>query len=288
MADKKIPSLNALADPQPDDLLVIVDDTLNVPVNKKISIGSLFNKQSLNTSSTSTFSKLRTKRDINVRRDINLRNETLIEQPVALSVSGLNDITASGTFTGTVSTVYIIEIDAIADPPVSTVDTFKCTKDGFIEDPPQEMAPWTAIGVSITGSAQTLNVSDGVSITFAATTGHTVGDNWYVTALPQSRIDFGVGHLLAEDPNLTTTDISDEGNLLFESGVDIRLEAGTVQDVYITANTTTLQLVGDNQLGGSATDKLGFFGTAPVAKNESTGVTITAIRAELVRLGLIA
>jgi hypothetical protein len=279
MADKKIPSLNALADPQPDDLLVVVDDTLNVPVNKKISIGSLFNKQSLNTSSTSTFSKLRTKRDINVRRDINLRNETLIEQPVALSVSGLNDITASGTFTGTVSSVYIIEIDAIADPPGSTVDTFKWTKDGFIDDPPTD-------GVSITGSAQTL--SDGVAITFAATTGHTVGDNWYVTALPQSRIDFGVGHLLAEDPNLTTTDISDEGNLLFESGVDIRLEAGTVKDVYITANTTTLQLVGDNQLGGSATDKLGFFGTAPVAKNESTGSTITAIRAELVRLGLIA
>ena len=273
MADKKIPSLNALADPQPDDLLVVVDDTLNVPVNKKISIGSLFNKQSLNTTSTSTFSKLRTKRDINVRRDINLRNETLIEQPVALSVSGLNDISTSGTFTGTVSSVYIIEIDAAAAP-----DTFKWSKDGAA----------ATTGVSITGVAQTL--SDGVSITFAATTGHTVGDNWYVTALPQSRIDFGVGHLLAEDPNLTTTDISDEGNLLFESGIDIRLEVGTVQDVYITANTTTLQLVGDNQLGGSATDKLGFFGTAPVTKNTAmTSVTtVAAIKAELIRLGLIA
>ncbi len=270
MADKKIPSLNALADPQPDDLLVVVDDTLNVPVNKKISIGSLFNKQSLNTTSTSTFSKLRTKRDINVRRDINLRNETLIEQPVALSVSGLNDITASGTFTGTVPSVYIIEIDAVAD-------TFKWSQDG---------AAFATISIDSDGT-HALG-SDGVSVAFAANTGHTVGDNWYVTALPQSRIDFGVGHLLAEDPNLTTTDISDEGNLLFESGVDIRLEAGTVKDVYITANTTTLQLVGDNQLGGSATDKLGFFGTAPVVKGNLTATpTAAQIKTELTRLGLI-
>ena len=43
MADKKIPSLNSLTDPASDDLLLIVDDVSNNPVNKKITLKSLFN-----------------------------------------------------------------------------------------------------------------------------------------------------------------------------------------------------------------------------------------------------
>jgi len=51
-------------------------------------------------------------------------------------------------------------------------NTFSWSEDGG--------STWTATGVAITGAAQTL--SNGVTITFAATTGHTLGDKWSFTA----------------------------------------------------------------------------------------------------------
>lgn len=80
---------------------------------------------------------------------------------------GLDDATSSGSFTGDESTEYLVEIDATGTP-----DTFKWSKDGG--------ATWEATGVSITGAAQLLD--EGVSVTFAATTGHTLGDQWTIKA----------------------------------------------------------------------------------------------------------
>ncbi|MBA7562087.1 hypothetical protein ES695_02140 [Candidatus Atribacteria bacterium 1244-E10-H5-B2] len=78
---------------------------------------------------------------------------------------GLND----AIFTGNVTTSYKIEIDEEGTP-----DTFKWTDDGG--------GNWTE-DVDITGSAQ--NLSNGVTITFAATTGHTTGDYWTLTVDPK-------------------------------------------------------------------------------------------------------
>ena len=69
--------------------------------------------------------------------------------------SALNDLTSSGTYSGSIKTKFIIQIDSTGTP-----DTFKWQK---------ENGALTS-GVSITGSGQTL--SDGVQITFGATTGH--------------------------------------------------------------------------------------------------------------------
>jgi len=81
---------------------------------------------------------------------------------------GLDDATSGGSFTGMVSTRYCIELDATGAP-----DTFKWSKDYGVT--------WEATGVEITGAAQTLD--DGVSVTFAATTGHTLGDKWGCKAI---------------------------------------------------------------------------------------------------------
>jgi len=81
------------------------------------------------------------------------------------SGAGLDDATAGGTYTGTADATYEVVIDATGTP-----DTFKWRKDG---------GAWTST-VSITGSAQTL--SDGVTVTFGATTGHTLDDQWTITA----------------------------------------------------------------------------------------------------------
>ena len=80
--------------------------------------------------------------------------------------SALNDATSSGTYSGTIKTKFIIEIETTGSP-----DTFKWQKENGA----------LTLGVSITGSAQIL--SDGVQITFGATTGHTLEDKWEIECL---------------------------------------------------------------------------------------------------------
>jgi hypothetical protein len=85
-------------------------------------------------------------------------------QPEQFTGSGLDDVTISGRYTGTVPAAdYRVKIDGTGTP-----DTFTWSNDGG--------STWEATGVAITGSAQVLEL--GVSVTFAATTGHTSGDLW--------------------------------------------------------------------------------------------------------------
>jgi hypothetical protein len=78
--------------------------------------------------------------------------------------SGLDDFTSSGTpASGKTAKNFRVEIDGTGTP-----DTFKWSNDNG--------ATWEAETVAITGAAQALE--DGVSVTFAATTGHTSADRW--------------------------------------------------------------------------------------------------------------
>lgn len=79
------------------------------------------------------------------------------------SGSGLDDLTKGGSWTGAGASTFAITIDA-----TGATDTFTWTKDGA----------GGATGVAITESAQAL--SDGVTVTFAAKTGHTVDDQWTI------------------------------------------------------------------------------------------------------------
>jgi uncharacterized phiE125 gp8 family phage protein len=92
--------------------------------------------------------------------------------PTSTTSTTLNDMTAGGTFSGTVRTEFEIEIDAEATP--DTIKWRKVTRDANGE---KTYSAWTAT-VAVTGSAQTL--TDGVSVTFGATTGHTLADAWTV------------------------------------------------------------------------------------------------------------
>lgn len=79
--------------------------------------------------------------------------------------SGLDDITSGGVFTGTFPITYTVKVDATGSP-----DTFTWTKDGVEQ----------ATGVSMSTSAVTLDL--GVTVLFAATTGHTLNNVWTFTA----------------------------------------------------------------------------------------------------------
>lgn len=89
-------------------------------------------------------------------------NPASVATAVLTTGSGLDDATSGGTYTGVSRAKYLVQIDATGTP-----DTFKWSDDNG--------SSWTS-GVSITGAAQSL--SNGVTITFAATTGHTLADEW--------------------------------------------------------------------------------------------------------------
>lgn len=77
----------------------------------------------------------------------------------------LNDAAISGAYTGAENATFEVEITAEGAP-----DTFRWRKNA---------GAWTS-GVAITGSPQLL--SDGISISFAATTGHSYSYKWTITA----------------------------------------------------------------------------------------------------------
>ena len=90
----------------------------------------------------------------------------------------------------------------------------------------------------------------------------------------------------ADCPTPYNQDFSENGFINLQSGIDVKLE--DANDLHITANTTTIKIVGD-QLFGTSSNKIGFFGTAPVSQNTSmSSASATQVRDELIRLGLIA
>lgn len=85
---------------------------------------------------------------------------------------GLDDMTPGIIFTGPFVKNFRVEIDGAGTP-----DTFQWSNDGG--------ATFEATTVPITGAAQTLE--DGVTVTFAATTGHTATDLWAFVGTPPTQ-----------------------------------------------------------------------------------------------------
>jgi len=286
MADKTIPALDTHASPTSEDLLIIVDDPLGNPVNKKIRLDNLLSALSTDKTTRSVANKIQSRADTNVARDINLRNSKTALQPEILK-GEVDDLkVVLGTLDLEENSVWHVEIDGTS---VSSNDTFKWWRDGN-----------TATGattVSITGGDQAL--ANGVSVKFDTVTGHKTTDRWQIVGLIESRIDFQ-GSLLIEDSvpdnGSFTSNFSETGNMQLESGIDMALEDGVEKDMYISANTTVMRFRGGLQIG-SATDTVGFYGTSPVAANATFISSESAAAAaggwggildELERLGLVS
>ena len=91
---------------------------------------------------------------------------TYYELPIYYGSTGLNDITISGTYTGTTDVRYQVDISVLGLP-----DEFRWSNDNG--------ANWSS-NIAITGSSQTLE--QGLSITFSNSTGHLDSDNWIISA----------------------------------------------------------------------------------------------------------
>lgn len=119
--------------------------------------------------------------------------------------SGLDDLTSGGTFKKQTDVTVVVKITN-----ADTTDTFQYSMDGG--------TTWNGTDIDMTGSAQTLE--KGVTVTFAATTGHTLADEWTIectatatdktsageTSIPSLTWDSGIG----EDDGLDFSLESDE------------------------------------------------------------------------------
>jgi hypothetical protein len=110
--------------------------------------------------------------DSPLRTDVPSRSELVVYNygdtagPVFFTGTGLNDLTAAGTFTGTANRTFRIQIDGVGTP-----DTFSWLKSA----PSQTIPDATLVPISA-GTPTTL--TEGMTITFGADTGHTAGDRW--------------------------------------------------------------------------------------------------------------
>jgi hypothetical protein len=128
---------------------------------------------------------------------------------ISIIYPGLDDMAPSGVCSQVGGAFFEVVIDTVGAP-----DKFKWRKDG---------GAWTA-GVSITGAAQLL--SDSVSITFGATTGHSYGSTWEITAGTTGgcvyRLDNGVLSVVKSDfASLNKIYFAQIGDrVVFSNGVD--------------------------------------------------------------------
>lgn len=118
--------------------------------------------------------------------------------------TGLDDATSGGTFKKQSDYDYRVEIDGTGTP-----DTFKWSDDGG--------STWEATGVAITGAAQTL--SRGVTVTFAATTGHTSGDYWDIACTAECQ--------KPADANTAPSGVTFDTGLTAATGLDVGTLAGS-------------------------------------------------------------
>lgn len=110
------------------------------------------------------------------------RIKALIE-PEIFQGGTLNDMTKGGTFTGSVVGKFRVKITTAAG-----TDKFKWSSD--------DGATWSA-EISLAGGAQTLQ--NGVTVTFGATTGHALNDEWRFNAYPEPSVAEAVAKAVFSD-----------------------------------------------------------------------------------------
>lgn len=163
--------------------------------------------------------------------DAIIEHENVTHDPIQLSgSSGLDDAGSSGLYTLSGNAVFQIRIDGIGSP--NTFEWRKGTSGSY------------TTGIAMTGSAQLLQ--DGISITWAATTGHTNNDEW----------EMNVGHEIHINEALhVNADITADGDVVvvgtlrslspvkIQEGIDILCDVPTDTAVInTTCQSMSLEL----------------------------------------------
>ena len=153
-------------------------------------------------------------------------------RPNGFKGNGLNDVIWGTAFAGAASAYYEVVIDSELGG-TGGVDTFKWRKNG---------GAWTE-NVDITGAAQTLD--DGQTITFGATTGHTLADQWTIGNLKDepctesgmtAQITEPTRRLLNPNASPTFTDTGDKNVLTIDYTQGKAVFDGNVTVVDVDGN----------------------------------------------------
>jgi hypothetical protein len=148
---------------------------------------------------------------------------------------GLNDVTIGGTYTGSSSIVYHVKITSTGTP-----DAFQYSADNA--------STWNGVNIDVVNSNGSQALSQGVTVFFEATTGHTSGDYW------TSSVNQVVGTLttplkMAEiEVNHEGTSADNKARMIIRTN-----EGGTVGSTSIFTNTSGACVVGDMVSGGTYT-----------------------------------
>lgn len=159
--------------------------------------------------------------------------------------NGLNDATLGILFSGADSAFYEVQIMA-----ENTPDTYKWRKNGGAWDDN------TGAGFDITGAAQTLD--EGQTITFADTTGHTLGDQWTIGNLKDEPCDETSATAQITDPLMrvinpnsppTFTDAGSKNVLTINYTNGKAVFDGNVGEVTVTGNNGYIPSVALEKVG---------------------------------------
>lgn len=162
-------------------------------------------------------------------------------RPNNFSGIGLNDLTWGTGYNGADSAYYEVVIEHAA-----ATDKFKWRKDG---------GAWTE-DVDITGAAQTLD--EGQQVTFAATTGHTEGDQWVIgnlkaeaTSESGTQAQITAAGLRMLNPNAPPTFTDDGGKTVdrINYGNGTATFNGNVGNVTVAGNNGYLPAIALRKVG---------------------------------------
>jgi hypothetical protein len=132
--------------------------------------------------------------------------------------SGLNDLTYGGNYNSSDVRTYRVKIDAAA-----ATDTFTWSQN--------VAAGWDATGVAIIGTAQEL--IKGITVTFAATTGHVLNEYWEITTIITTTAMHKLGEIVVDHEG---TSADDKGELVVKTNNNSGVN--TVQTYHSNGDST--------------------------------------------------
>lgn len=154
------------------------------------------------------------------------------QRPNNFKGSGLNDMTIGAWTVDSDSSYLEFVIDANGTP-----DTFKWRENG---------GSWTS-GVAITGSAQTVAGTNGTqSVTFAATTGHTINDQWAVGNLTNEPCTESGAIAQITDADLRILNLNSLPTFTDGGGATVLIVDPTRGRATFNANVGAVTVSGDN------------------------------------------
>ena len=174
--------------------------------------------------------------------------------------SGLSDITPAIT-AYTVPTPRVYRVVVSLAGGTDEFDWYFKESRGPTSDLSPSNSGWSlgATGVAMTGSAQTLN--EGVTVTFAATTGHTLNDEWRLTAQrPELHDQIITCHFmnldgtlkisLSTNPNVTQDATATGGWIILpEAVLSLNWNKGDLNRLYFVGTDNTVMRIWAEGIG---------------------------------------